>query len=108
MSVTSNPPPAARLGDGAPPPANGHTGQNGQAGAPEPGRPPEFPARRNSIFPFLVDFGAVLALFGLIIIGPLFSALAGNLVLGAGVVLALTALAGWLREARAEYKQLPD
>lgn len=76
--------------------------------APEPGRPADLPARRNSVFPFLLDLGVVTALFGLIIVGPLFSPLAGQVVLGGGVGLAVFALAGWLREARADYRQLPD
>ncbi|MBP7693837.1 MAG: hypothetical protein KA764_18085 [Anaerolineales bacterium] len=105
MTTAPTPPPLVRGRDTS---GNGANGTNGHGGADEPERAPEFPARRNSIFPFLVDLGAVLALFGLIIIKPLYSPLAGNLVLGAGVALVVLALAGWFREARSEYTRLPD
>lgn len=58
------------------------------------------PARRRSVWPFLVDLGLVMALFGLIITGrPL-------IVIGG--VLFVFALVGWVREARAEFRNLPD
>lgn len=90
---------------------NGHSGENGHSGRAGAGDPtpagPDRP-RRNSIFPFLLDLGVVLALFGLVIIRPVYSELAGNVALGAGIILALAALGGWVREARAEYTRTPD
>lgn len=88
---------------------NGHTGQNGHAGPGAGGEAPAGPpVRRNSIFPFLLDLGVVVGLFGLVIVGPLYNALIGNVVLGLGGLLALAALVGWVREARAEYARTPD
>jgi hypothetical protein len=104
-SINTPPPAVRRLGG-----HNGHNGRShnlGGAGDPAAGEAGP-PARRNSIFPFLLDLGVVLALFGLIIIRPIYHALAGDIVLGLGVLLALTALAGWIREARAEYSRLQD
>lgn len=91
----------------------GHNGHNGHIGSgrdpgPETGVPPELQQRRNSLFPFLLDVGVVLALFGLVILRPVHSPLAGDLAIGAGIVLALAALAGWAREAGAEYRRLRD
>lgn len=69
----------------------------GPAGDSAPYTPP---ARRRSVWPFLVDLGLVMALFGLIITGrPL-------IVIGG--LLFVFALVGWLREARAEYRSLAD
>jgi hypothetical protein len=53
------------------------------------------------VWPFVLDVGLTLALFGLIIAryGPL-------IVLGA--VVAVVGLAGWIREARADYTRLKD
>lgn len=83
---------------------NGH-GRGGPA--PEPGAP-ELSARRNSPYPLLLDFGVVLALFGLIIVRPVYNPLVGDVAIGLGVVLAVVALLGWIREARAEYARLRD
>ncbi len=80
-------------GDNLPP--NGH-----HTGWPEEAPEPRFPARRRSIWPFLLDLGLALALFGLIITGrPL-------IVIG-GVIF-VVALVGWLRDARADYTRLKD
>jgi hypothetical protein len=78
------------------PPANGGGNGSGEGSAPRPG----LPSRRNSIWPFLLDLGLVMALFGLIITGRFLIVIGG--------VLFLVALAGWLREARAEYRRLDD
>ena len=76
---------------------NGH-GQGQSHG--QPGKPFTFPKRRNSIWPFLLDLGLAMGLFGLIITGrPL-------IVIGGA--LAVVAFIGWLREARAEYARLDD
>ena len=56
--------------------------------------------RRRSIWPFLLDLGVVMALFGLIIIG--------RFLIVIGAVLAVVALIGWIREARAEYSRLAE
>lgn len=85
---------------------NGH-GRGHGGPAPEPGAP-ELSARRNSPYPLLLDFGVVLALFGLIIVRPVYSPLVGDAAIGLGVVLAVVALVGWIREARAEYARLRD
>ncbi|MDW8326722.1 MAG: hypothetical protein RMK99_09160 [Anaerolineales bacterium] len=77
---------------------------NGQPGGPPPG----WPRKRTSVYPFLLDLGLVLAAFGLIILRPLVSELAGNVAIVIGVALAVVALVGWLREARAEYEELSD
>lgn len=99
------------------PDVNGHAGRNGNghhgqgpAGGdgPAEARPPGLPARRTSIFPLLLDVGLVMGAFGLIILRPLVGEAVGYTVVGVGVVLAVTALVGWLREARADYKQLSD
>ncbi len=83
-------------------PPNGHGEGNGH-GAGWPGEaplPPESTRRRRSIWPFVLDLGLTMALFGLIITGrPL-------IVIG-GVIFVI-ALAGWIREARADYSRLKD
>jgi hypothetical protein len=66
------------------------------------------PAKRNSVWPLLLDLGLVAALFGLIILRPLIAEWVGNVAIGAGVVLAIIALVGWIREARADYSRLRD
>jgi hypothetical protein len=106
----------AELATGGPPKnghGNGHrrghgTGSGGDGPGPgDPGRaepqrepPVPFPARRRSVWPFLLDLGVVLALFGLII--------TGRFLIVIGAVIAVVALIGWIREARAEYSQLAD
>lgn len=89
---------------GARQPAQGHGDGNGQGnghGARWPGEaPPQGPRGRRSIWPFVLDLGLTMALFGLIITGrPL-------IVIG-GVIFVI-ALAGWIREARADYARLKD
>lgn len=104
MTMTKTPPPTVKL------PPHDSSGTNGHAGAPGSAGGDDFvpPTRRNSVFPFLVDLGVVLGIFGVIIVGPLYSALAGWIVLAVGGVLALSALVGWVREARADYQSLAD
>jgi hypothetical protein len=82
------------------PPGNGHGNGNGHGGDHKPQEPAWRRARRNSIWPFLLDLGVVMALFGLII--------AGRPLIAIGGVLAIVSLAGWIREARAEYARLED
>ena len=89
---------------GRPPGGNGHGDGNGNGhhtGWPEEAPPPEpRPHRRRSVWPFLLDLGLAMALFGLIITGrPL-------IVIG-GVIF-VVALAGWIREARADFTRLKD
>ena len=82
---------------GSPYPPNGHGHGNGRhngRGGPGDDLPPEFPKKRRSVWPFLLDLGLVLALFGLIIIG--------RFLLVIGGVNFVVALAGWIREARAD------
>ena len=63
-------------------------------------QPPPPPKRPRSYWPFLLDLGLVLALFGLIITGrPL---------MVVGAVIFVVALVGWIREARADYSSLAD
>lgn len=85
---------------------NGHKGHGANLGgsgdAPLPeSAPPPTPAKRNSIWPFLMDVGIVTVLMSWIILrsGPL-------VVLGA--LLAVIALIGWIREARADFSKLSD
>lgn len=78
---------------------NGH-GNGHNSGWPEEAPAPQGPKRRRSIWPFLLDLGLAMALFGAIITGrPL-------IVIGG--VLFVVALAGWIREARADYSRLKD
>ena len=65
------------------------------------------PARKRSVWPFLLDFGLVMALFGLII-GNIAIPQFGPVLIVMGVAIFLTALVGWIREARAEYSKLQD
>lgn len=78
---------------------NGHDHTNGHGG-PGDDLPPEFPKKRRSVWPFLLDLGAVLALFGFII--------TGRFLIVIGAVIFVVALAGWIREARADYSSLSD
>ncbi len=82
-------------GDKPPPNGNGH-----HTGWPTEAPEPRFPARRRSFWPFLLDLGLALALFGLIITGR-------PLVVIGGVIF-VVALVGWLRDARADYSRLKD
>lgn len=100
MTATQTPPPVVKSTGRN---GNGASGPQGSTGDGQPR-----PARRNSVFPLLLDFGLVLAAFGLIIVRPVFSPLAGNIAIGVGVVLAVIALVGWIREARGEYLRLQD
>lgn len=104
MTPTKIPPPKTVRG------TNGNS--HPPAGGPEPkrpeGPPPDWPKRRTSVWPLLLDFGLVLAGFGLIILRPLVGEWPGNIAIAVGVVLFSVALVGWLREARQEYKQLKD
>jgi hypothetical protein len=67
--------------------------------------PPQ--AKRNSVFPLLVDIGAVIALFGLIIGMPMWGS-AGGVMIGVGITIAVIGLIGWLIEARADFRRMPD
>jgi hypothetical protein len=90
-----------RTGGGQPPSGHGNGHGNGHStGWPGEAPPPQSPRRRRSIWPFLLDLGLAMALFGLIITGrPL-------IVIG-GIIFVI-ALAGWIREARADYSRLKD
>lgn len=78
-----------------PPDGNGH-----KTGWPEEAPPPQYPTRRRSIWPFLLDLGLAMALFGLII--------TGRFLIVIGAVIFLVAVTGWLRDARADYSRLED
>jgi hypothetical protein len=106
-------PPPAPVKAGAPdqahnghkPPGHGFTGGNGNGhggtGWPEEAPQPEQPGKpRRSPWPFLLDLGLVLILFGLIIT-PRF-------LMVIGAVILVVALVGWLRAARADYSRLDD
>ena len=87
---------------------NGHHGHGtgpGGAGPSGPAGPEEEPYRpptksRRSIWPFLLDLGLVMMLFGWIIIGQFLVVI--------GAVIFVVALTGWIREARAEFSGLRD
>lgn len=83
---------------------DGHYGGNGHRDDhPEP-RPEPLPEKKpRSIWPFLLDLGVVTALVGLIFFGGTRSPL-----IVVGAVLAVVALLGWLRDARAEFRKLSD
>jgi hypothetical protein len=92
---------------GRPPKGNGHnghggrpTGGNGSNGGAEeePYQPPT--KSRRSIWPFLLDLGLVMMLFGWIIIGQFLVVI--------GAVIFVVALAGWIRAARADFSNLRD
>ena len=91
------------------PPSNGRgqgfggDGGNGNGhsdGHDEPENPLPLPKRRRSIWPFLLDLGLVMMLFGLIIVG--------RFLIPIGAVVFVVALAGWIREARSDYSGLAD
>jgi drug/metabolite transporter (DMT)-like permease len=101
--IPTSPPPAKERG------GNGH-GPTGHGRPPQPeGRPPEgFPRRRTSVWPLLLDVGVVIVLVSLILLRPVAGETVSNVGIGVGAVLFVVALIGWLREARAEYRDLPD
>jgi hypothetical protein len=84
------------------PPDDRDLGPGAPTGVPGDGESAPYvpPAKRRSYWPFLVDLGLVLALFGLII--------AGRPLIVVGAAIFVVALGGWLREARAEFARLPD
>ena len=77
---------------------------------PDDGQQPvdPLPVKRNSIFPLMVDVGAVFALFGLIIGLPLWGSIVGGGMVGVGILIAVTGLTGWLVEARSDFRRMPD
>ena len=84
---------------------NGHgagLGSGGDSGPVEPEAEPYRPPTksRRSIWPFLLDLGLVMMLFGWIIIGQFLVVI--------GAVIFVVALTGWIREARAEFSSLRD
>ena len=85
-------------------PPNGHHGDDDHRDDhPEP-RPEPLPAKKpRSPWPILLDLGVVTALVGLIFFGGTRSPL-----IVVGAVLAVVALLGWLRDARAEFRKLSD
>ncbi len=97
----TGPPP--RNGKGHDRTGGGNNHDHGDDGPEQPSRPEPLPAKKpRSPWPFLLDVGWVMALFGLIIFGvrsPL-------IVIGA--VIAVVALIGWVRDARAEFRRLSD
>jgi hypothetical protein len=108
-------PPPAPVKPVLPPRGNGHTPPNGNgrdhgghdqdgnggAGGPNgPEEAPQPPRRRRSIWPFLLDLGLVLMLFGLIIIG--------RFLIVIGAVIFVVALTGWIRDARKDFSGLAD
>jgi hypothetical protein len=100
-------PPALEHG-GLPPRKNGSARFGGNGGGPGPdgGEPEPEPAplpvkRPRSPWPFLMDLGLVVALTGLILFRQ-----NAMIVIGAGI--ALFALFGWLRDARADFRKLSD
>jgi hypothetical protein len=111
MAIIAPPPapvrPAPPVQPNGHPPAggNGHGGHDGNGnghsdGHEEPEEMPGPPKKRRSIWPFLLDVGLVLMLFGLIIIG--------RFLIVIGAVIFVIALAGWIREARKDFSGLAD
>ena len=87
-----------------PPNGNGHHGDGGHSGGGSDPRPEPLPEKKpRSIWPLLLDLGVVTALVGLIFFGGTRSPL-----IVVGAVLAVVALLGWLRDARAEFRKLSD
>ncbi len=64
--------------------------------------------KRNSVYPLLVDIGAVMAAFGLIIGGPLWGPMVSAVLIGLGLAIVAFGGVGWWREARSDYQRLPD
>lgn len=112
--VTIAPAPGGGGGYDMPPARLGGDGAGGQGNPPPaddtPPANPEalFHTRRNSIFPLLVDVGAVAFMFGLIIVSNLVGPLTGQLVMGLGALTFVIGLVGWVREARADYRRLAE
>jgi hypothetical protein len=73
---------------------------NGNGDGHQHAQPGPLPAKRTSFWPFLMDVGLVLALFGLII--------TGRFLIVIGAVIFVIALLGWLREAREDFSRLSD
>ncbi len=101
-------PPTEKSRNGFEPPhrngvgGNGHD-SDGHGGTGWPGEAPQpdgAPRRRRSLWPFVLDLGLALALFGLVI--------TGRFLIVIGAVLFVVALAGWIREARSEYSHLQE
>ncbi len=67
---------------------------------PLPANDLQFRLTSNSIYPFMVDLGLVMLLFGIFLVGTLVAVL--------GALVLLVGITGWFREARAEYRELPD
>jgi hypothetical protein len=89
------------LGNGG----NGHGGHNGNGNGHSDGHEgsddaPRPPKKRRSIWPFLLDLGLVMMLFGLII--------TGRFLIVIGAVIFVVALTGWIREARNDFSGLAD
>ncbi len=82
------------------PPDDLDLGGGQPTGPRDSGAPFTPPDQRRSVWPFLTDLGLVMALFGLII--------AGRPLMAIGGVVFVVALIGWFREARAEFRSLPD
>ena len=97
-------PPVRTNGHPPPPNGNGHGGRDHNGSGPGDGHgdPEEFrpPKKRRSIWPFLLDLGLVMMLFGLIIIG--------HFLIVIGAVVFVVALTGWIREARKDFSGLAD
>jgi hypothetical protein len=111
MSVIAPPPapvkpaPPTRANGHPPVSGNGHNGHNGNGnghsdGHEEPEPAPRPPKKRRSIWPFLLDLGLVMMLFGFII--------AGSFLIPIGAVIFVVALTGWIREARSDFSGLAD
>jgi hypothetical protein len=105
------PEPQTKRTNGHPPTTNGngHGGHHGNGdgdhgghsgGHEEPDDAPRPPKKRRSIWPFLLDLGLVMMLFGFIIIG--------RFLIVIGAVLFVVALTGWIREARSDFSGLAD
>jgi hypothetical protein len=105
---TNGHPPAPRAGHGhghGNNNGNGRGGLGGGQGGPDDDnadneRSPHYYRRRRSFWPFVLDLGLVLALFGLIITGRPLTVI--------GAIIFVVALAGWIREARADYSNLSE
>ena len=87
-----------------PPNGDGRHGDDGHSGGGSDPRPEPLPEKKpRSPWPILLDLGVVTALVGLIFFGGTRSPL-----IVVGAVLAVVALLGWLRDARAEFRKLSD
>jgi hypothetical protein len=99
------PAPPTRTNGHPPANGNGHNGHDGNGnghhdGQEGPDDAPRPPKKRRSIWPFLLDLGLVMMLFGVII--------AGRFLIPIGAVVFVVALAGWIREARKDFSGLAD